>query len=721
MKQEATPPAQGNSNTGIQVSVLVPVFNTGKCLQRCLDTLAAQDCVGIEVICINDGSTDQSGNILERQAAVDKRFRVIHQANGGYGKAMNQGLSVAKGTYIGIVEPDDWVESDMFSHLLKLAQTTNADIAKANYGIERKKQSRTNDKFRDIDEGASFIPTELPEYLRGSPSIWSAIYRTDWLREHNIRFSETPGAAFQDLGFSIRTWLAARSIALTRYAPYHYWEDNPTSSSRKMEDGAWAAFRELQLLSEVFAGIPEKESLVRSHIVFRIFSTLRADYRLRIRNTVKSFLLKYSHMLNDHFPLHTLNREVFTRNEWYDLQLIYNAPLTFPRKSKTRVNTLQRIISYRKEANHHVFRLLGMTLMMKRKRPITSTAPKRTYHKFTAKITQSVPDAQNRPDVSVIVPVYNAEAFLARCLKSLTESSLQSLEIICINDGSTDSSDRILQDWAGRDPRIRIFSQKNAGVSAARNLGLQHVTGHYLAFVDADDEVTPEYLSNMYTAAVKYNADLVVCGYRQYNAQGKYKAISQPFRHFPQLSPEELMKLPASVCSHLYATKVLQTPDGTARFPLGVRYGEDTAFHYSLYPQCRRAVQIEENGYIIYYTEGSSNSKAATVVFDMLQATAWLASQYKQHPKSPELTECIVRYASHALRRIHSLGLHNKQKAAAATLREILLKEGITPHQLQSLKKRDAALLTSILNGGNGLNLSYYFKRLKKRLKRLTH
>lgn len=367
MKQSTTPPGQNDSSIDIQVSVIVPVYNIEKCLQRCLDTLAAQDCRSIEFICINDGSTDNSGSILNQQSSVDNRFRVIHQTNGGYGKAMNQGLTIARGAYIGIVEPDDWVEHDMFSRLLKLAQATKADIAKANYCIERKNLSRPNDKFRNIEDGSCFAPTELPEYLRGAPSIWSAIYRADWLRENNIRFSETPGASFQDFGFFLRTWLAARSIALTRYAPYHYWEDNPTSSSRKMEEGAWAAFQEVQLLSEVFATIPEKATLIRSHIVLRIFSTLRADYRLRIRNTVKSFLLKYSHLLNDYFPMNTLSQEAFTKNEWHDLQLIYNQPLAFPRKSKTRVNTLQRIISYRKEANHHVFRFLGMTAHVSRK------------------------------------------------------------------------------------------------------------------------------------------------------------------------------------------------------------------------------------------------------------------------------------------------------------------------------------------------------------------
>ena len=359
-----------------------------------------------------------------------------------------------------------------------------------------------------------------------------------------------------------------------------------------------------------------------------------------------------------------------------------------------------------------------MTLMLQSKHTGTNIGTKRAYRKFTSNITQHIPGDQTRPDISIIVPIYNAEAFLDRCLKSLTESTTQSLEIICINDGSTDSSAQILQNWACRDSRIRTFSQQNAGVSAARNLGLQHVTGHYLVFVDADDEVTPDYLSNMYTAAVKYNADLVVCGYRQYNAQGIYKAISQPFKHFPQLSPAELMKLPASVCSHLYATRVLQTPNGTACFPLGVRYGEDTAFHYSLYPQCQSAVQIEENGYIIHYSEGSSNSKANILVFDMLDATAWLAEQYKIYPPASDLTECMVRYSLHTNRRIHSLGMHSMQRQAAASLRSILLKHHITEAYFSPLKAKDAAILRSILRGGHGLNFSYYFKRFKKWIKR---
>ena len=103
-------------------------------------------------------------------------------------------------------------------------------------------------------------------------------------------------------------------------------------------------------------------------MVLRIFATLRADYRLRIRDTVKSFLLKYSHLLNDYFPLDTLQQDVFSKDEWFDVQLMYNTPLLFPRKSRTRANILQRICSIRKEAGQIVIRILGISYVLKKKK-----------------------------------------------------------------------------------------------------------------------------------------------------------------------------------------------------------------------------------------------------------------------------------------------------------------------------------------------------------------
>ncbi len=352
----------------VRISVIVPVYNAAGYLRRCLDSLSAQMKEGIEFVCVNDGSTDTSASILDTQAAHDPRFRIIHKGNEGYGSALNTAMKIARGTYIGIVEPDDWVESDMYSHMLGLAEKTGADIIKANYTIERKKHSRPNEKFDNYDEGACLAPANLPEYLSGAPSIWSAIYRREWLYERHIVFTETPGASFQDLGFCIRTWLVAGKIAITHKAPYHYWEDNPISSSRRMEDGAWAAYRELSMLTKVYEGIPADAKDIRSHLVHRIFATMRADYRMRIKDSVRSFLLKYSNLLNQYFPLETLEQSFFTKDEWYDLQLIYTTPLLFPRKSRTRANLLQRVFSIRREANSRILRILGMSFILPKRK-----------------------------------------------------------------------------------------------------------------------------------------------------------------------------------------------------------------------------------------------------------------------------------------------------------------------------------------------------------------
>lgn len=320
---------------------------------------------------------------------------------------------------------------------------------------------------------------------------------------------------------------------------------------------------------------------------------------------------------------------------------------------------------------------------------------------------------EQTPDISVIVPVYNAETTLARCLQSLTSGQLQALEIICVNDGSTDSSASILEQWKQTDARIKVFTQPNAGVSAARNLGLQHTTGRYLAFVDADDKVTPDYLSNLLALALQYDADLVVCGH-QYVSTTKSTTISPPFCHMQQITPGELSNLPPSVCSHLYATRALRHSGKVAQFPLGIRYGEDTAFHYSLFPHCRNVVQCSENGYVIYYTEGSANSRAASIVVDMIQATAWLAEQYTQHGWSDDCRKSLLLYAAHAMRRIHSLAAHNIQKKAAADMRAILAGEKFTVQEARALPAKYAQVLVSIISGGSGLNASYYFKLFKK-------
>lgn len=120
----------------IKVSIVVPVYNTEKYLQKCLDSLICQTLDDIEIICIDDGSTDESGQILDKYLQRDKRIKVVHKENGGSVSARNMGVDMAKGKYVGFVDSDDWIEAEMYRHLYMLAETYNVDLVTSGYYLE---------------------------------------------------------------------------------------------------------------------------------------------------------------------------------------------------------------------------------------------------------------------------------------------------------------------------------------------------------------------------------------------------------------------------------------------------------------------------------------------------------------------------------------------------------------------------------------------------------
>lgn len=145
--------------------------------------------------------------------------------------------------------------------------------------------------------------------------------------------------------------------------------------------------------------------------------------------------------------------------------------------------------------------------------------------------------------ISVIIPVYNVENYLAECLDSVCAQTLNDLEIICINDGSTDKSSDILADYAKKDSRIKVITQELKGVSAARNVGIKAALGEYIAFVDSDDRISENFYEVLYTAAIKENADICGCGFKiikknkekkrlKYNKSGEAYSLNEKFKLF---------------------------------------------------------------------------------------------------------------------------------------------------------------------------------------------
>ena len=265
--------------TDIKVSVLTPIYNVEKYLEECLCSLEKQTMKEIEFICINDGSTDSSLNILRSFAARDSRFVVIDKPNGGYGQTMNLGLSLAKGEYIGIVESDDWVENDAFERLYELAKLNDCDFIRGNrYNFSAKSDAFCED-LRGIPYGKVVSPAEVAKKLFcTAPCIWSALYKKSFLEENEIDFLETPGASFQDTGFVMKGYIAAERAMFVKDAYLHYRVDN-ANSSVKSASKVFCVVDELSSVDQYLAKRPHKEAVLREMCAKRRFLIYRWNAR----------------------------------------------------------------------------------------------------------------------------------------------------------------------------------------------------------------------------------------------------------------------------------------------------------------------------------------------------------------------------------------------------------------------------------------------------------
>lgn len=212
------------------VSIIVPVCNVEKYVEECLRSIMRQSLKDIEIIVVDDGSTDSSGEIVDRLAREDSRIRVYHNENHGYGHAVNYGIDRARGEYLGIIESDDSVSEEMYERLLKKAVDNDADVVKSDFYYVGRWRKRKLGIFQGMTVEKLTTPAENPELFHIPHSVWSALYRRQFLVKNQIRFLETPGASYQDNAFSYKIWAMAKRIVLTEEAFVFYRADNENSS-----------------------------------------------------------------------------------------------------------------------------------------------------------------------------------------------------------------------------------------------------------------------------------------------------------------------------------------------------------------------------------------------------------------------------------------------------------------------------------------------------------
>lgn len=313
-----------------KITVLIPIYNVEKYLQQCLESVVAQTLQDIEIICINDGSTDDSLKILKAYAEKDERIKIIDKANSGYGASMNLGLTSATGEYIGIVEPDDFIKKEMYSDLYELAKKNDADIVKSDYYefFTRENQARKSGKIPRNLNNRILTAKEEPKILKILPSIWSAIYKRSLLKKNNIRFLETPGASYQDTSFAFKTLALAQKIAFTAKAYLYYRTDNEASSVNSA-DKIFAICEEYAEITKFLESNPQIKEFANDVKLIKEYNAYLWNAKRVAIKYRKEFINKFSDIFKVYYEGGELTENFYNKHSKIEIKTLLNDTKTY--------------------------------------------------------------------------------------------------------------------------------------------------------------------------------------------------------------------------------------------------------------------------------------------------------------------------------------------------------------------------------------------------------
>ncbi|WP_428046142.1 glycosyltransferase family 2 protein [Candidatus Avelusimicrobium fimicolum] len=261
----------------------------------------------------------------------------------------------------------------------------------------------------------------------------------------------------------------------------------------------------------------------------------------------------------------------------------------------------------------------------------------------------------SRPLISVLIPVYNAGKYLAETLASIKNQTYSNLEIICIDDGSTDKSLAILQEFAQKDPRFKIISRTNKGVANTRNQLLQESKGEYIAFVDSDDIIEPIYIEHLLNCALNKQADVVRCLY-WFNEKGINIPCEKRCKEFLKSEPISLSeRIQAALDDSQVWLKLIKTElirNAKLNF-LPNTIAEDQGFEFLLYLSAKNIVFLKEHLYHYRVLEGSVSSNKRKLAYGTLQQMVYLCGELARRGfKGPVVYNPIIRLTVQAVRRL---------------------------------------------------------------------
>lgn len=451
-----------------KVSVIIPVYNAERYLRECLDSVTNQTLKEIEIICVDDGSTDKSIDIIKEYKETDGRFVLLQQKRRFAGTARNAGMSVASGKYYVFLDADDFFELDLLEKEYNLCETYEAEICLC--GAD-KYNIRTN-QFQEAPWLLNL------EHIKNQPfsrfdvdNIFEVTAANPWTKMFSSKFVNDKGLKFQGLKrandvFFVLTALAlAEKIVATDKVLVHYrvGQTNNLQANKKETS---------TLFCDALLAV--KEKLEKENI----YHSVEQSYLNMVVNQIQ---YNISSLISEGAGSEELVVQV--KNKYWDLlglSSLIPGKLNEPKKFEYVMKALAKI----------------------------ETLPNWNAE---VSVSHSLPHTY-APMISILVPIYNTSAYLEKCLDSVVRQTFEDIEIICVDDGSMDNSAQILRRYAEQDKRVRIITQENSGLFMARKVAVEHSLGKYIMFLDSDDWLETNACQDLYNEMCLKRADIIQFG-----------------------------------------------------------------------------------------------------------------------------------------------------------------------------------------------------------------
>ncbi len=496
----------------VDVSIIVPVYNGEKYLSQCLDSLSNQTLKNIEIICINDGSTDKTGSILKKYSSKDNRFKIITTENNGQGSARNTALNEAKGEYVAFVDADDWI--DLNAMELLYINTKLKDLDMLFFQMSNYIQSSDNFVSTDlydmkafenngIDENVIFNHETTHNFLfEITAGPVCKFYKRLFLESNNLRFPE--GMFFEDNAFFYNAYFYCTKAGFLKKHLY-YRRRHEESVTQTFDESKFDIVYATNSVLDVFNNHSMYESY-KEDVINHTFSMIQEWFKKSPLNIRQKFYEK----IKSEFKGFNDLKEDFNQNLNEDHKLIFN-------NMENNEFYLDFLSEYKLQITDYVI-YNGENEFPK---------GSEEYLEYKSGLSEY--------KISVIIPIYNNEKFIHRTLMSIENQTfgIENIEVMLIDDNSKDNTYDVIKKYCEKYEGFNAIHIKNGTGSPGtpRNIGLLESSSNYVIFLDHDDLFEINALESLYQLITEYDCDFVYGTYASIDIDKPTKIVYPHEKH----------------------------------------------------------------------------------------------------------------------------------------------------------------------------------------------